>query len=218
MLSSPESILLTDADQQTLLDVAEQSIEIGLETRRIMEPEVASYSEDLRHVQSSFVTLRLQEQLRGSAGSIEATVPLISDVSCNASRAAFNNGRFPSLNQAEFDDLIIQITVLSPLRHLITRSFGDVIAYIQPGVDGVVLRLGGHVATFLPDVWETLQDPVEFFRHLRLKAGLDPDRWSPRIRVSTYRTQRMIRSRRQSRASRPSASSTQPVDSMAEVT
>ncbi|TWT76454.1 hypothetical protein CA13_69480 [Planctomycetes bacterium CA13] len=184
---------LSELDQQTLLDVAANSIEIGLETRRIMEPDLSAYSEDLRHVQSSYVTLHVNEQLRGCIGSLDASDPLVTDVSHNACRAAFNNGRFAAVRQEEFPRLTIQITVLSPLKHLITRTFGDVIGHIQPGVDGVVLRLGDHSATFLPDVWETLQDPVEFFRHLRLKAGLDPDRWSPRIRVSTYTTQRFAR-------------------------
>ncbi|WP_197171967.1 AmmeMemoRadiSam system protein A [Novipirellula aureliae] len=190
---SVEQSRLPKSDRERLLDVAEQSIAAGLQTRRIVEPELVSYSDALRHVQASFVTLRTDEQLRGCVGSVEASDPLVFDVSHNAFRAAFNNGRYPALTEAEFPSLTIQVTVLSPLKHLITRSLGDVIAKIQPGVDGVVLRLGRRHAMFLPEIWETLQDPVELFRHLRLKAGLPPERWSPRIRVSTFQTQRFSR-------------------------
>lgn len=64
---------------------------------------------------------------------------------------------------------------------------------IQHGLEG------SRVATFLPSVWETLQDPEEFFRHLRLKAGLDPDHWQPGTKVSTYTTQCFSRGPRHER-------------------
>jgi len=193
MQMNVEPVRLHKSDRKTLLEVAEQSIAVGLQTRRIIKPELMSYSDPLRHVQASFVTLRTESQLRGCVGSVEASDPLVMDVGHNAFCAAFNNGRYPALTEAEFPNLTIQVTVLSPLKHLITRSLGDVFAQIHPGVDGVVLRLGRQHGMFLPEVWETLQDPVEFFRHLRLKAGLPPERWSPRIRVSTFQTQRFSR-------------------------
>lgn len=38
--------------------------------------------------------------------------------------------------------------------------------------DGVVLRGGGRRATYLPQVWESLDDKREFLTSLKSKAGL----------------------------------------------
>jgi AMMECR1 domain-containing protein len=42
---------------------------------------------------------------------------------------------------------------------------------------GVVILDGFRRATFLPQVWEKILDPVEFLEHLCLKMGGSPDLW-----------------------------------------
>ena len=41
-------------------------------------------------------------------------------------------------------------------------------------------------ATFLPQVWENLPDPVDFLAELRRKAGLPARFWHPDLRLSRY--------------------------------
>jgi AMMECR1 domain-containing protein len=48
---------------------------------------------------------------------------------------------------------------------------------LQPHKDGVVLKIGLHSATFLPQVWEQLPDKVGFLDHLSQKAGGAPSDW-----------------------------------------
>jgi AmmeMemoRadiSam system protein A len=193
MLSTENDQSVSETDQQILLDVAQESIKFALATGRAMEPVMVAYSEDLCRIGASFVTLRIQEQLRGCIGSIRAVWPLVIDVSRNAYEAAFGDPRFPPLRDDEFPETSIHVSVLSPQRMLEARNLADVLAEVRPGVDGVMIRCGKRVATFLPDVWQTLPEPDEFFRQLRLKAGLDPKAWSPEIQVSTYTTQKLIR-------------------------
>jgi AMMECR1 domain-containing protein len=58
---------------------------------------------------------------------------------------------------------------------------------LQPGKDGVVLKLDGRGATFLPQVWEQLPDKVEFLNHLSEKAGCAPGEWRGKgVSVSIY--------------------------------
>jgi uncharacterized protein len=57
---------------------------------------------------------------------------------------------------------------------------------LQAAREGVLLEVGGHRSTFLPQVWDQLPDAREFLRHLKAKAGLSPDFWSPDLRVSRY--------------------------------
>ena len=199
MSSTINDQILRPADQKTLLDVAEQSIERALETRCMGQLDAGSYSARLQQVQSSFVTLRIGDELRGCVGSIEAKDPLVVDVASNAFRAAFQDVRFPALCLEEFLYLSFHISVLSPMLLRPTRSLADAIGQVRPGIHGVLLRLGSRVATFLPGVWETLPDPEQFFGHLRRKAGLDPDRWQPGIQVWTYTTQQFSRGPRSDR-------------------
>ena len=58
----------------------------------------------------------------------------------------------------------------------------ELLAALRPGVDGLILEDGGRRALFLPQVWEQLSDPVDFVTHLKLKAGLPRDHWSPGMR------------------------------------
>jgi AMMECR1 domain-containing protein len=57
---------------------------------------------------------------------------------------------------------------------------------IRPGVDGVILQLANHQATFLPSVWEELPVFELFFAHLCLKAGLSGDCLSYHPVIYTY--------------------------------
>jgi AMMECR1 domain-containing protein len=57
---------------------------------------------------------------------------------------------------------------------------------VRPGVDGVILAWNGHRATFLPQVWEQLPTPREFFAHLKRKAGLGENFWADDVRLARY--------------------------------
>jgi AMMECR1 domain-containing protein len=58
---------------------------------------------------------------------------------------------------------------------------------LQPRKDGVVLKIGLHGATFLPQVWEQIPDKVEFLNHLAQKAGCAPSDWRGKdVTVSIY--------------------------------
>lgn len=139
---------------------------------------------------ATFVTLTLQGQLRGCIGSLEAHRSLIDDVRQNAVASAFRDPRFTPLSKAEFAEVTIEVSLLSkpePVRHC---SEEDALAQLTPGRDGVILELGHHRATYLPQVWVQLPDPSIFVRHLKEKAGLPADFWSDDVRLSRYTVQK----------------------------
>ncbi len=119
-----------------------------------------------------FVTINERSSLRGCIGSLVAHRPLIDDIIENAKAAAFGDPRFPPLRPEEFDQIIIEISLLSEPKPLPYTDIEDLRQKIVPGRDGVVLKLDGRQATFLPQVWEDLPDFDQFFAHLCLKAGL----------------------------------------------
>lgn len=143
----------------------------------------------LREQRSCFVTLNRGGALRGCIGHLEAVQPLVLDVVENAYSAAFRDPRFSPLGQDELTGLQVHVSVLSPPVRVEFSSQQALIAKLRPGVDGLILQEGRHRGTFLPSVWESLPDPVDFLRHLKTKAGLAPDYWSEGIEIFRYETE-----------------------------
>jgi len=135
---------------------------------------------------ASFVTLTRQGALRGCIGTLEAHRPLGLDVRENALAAAFRDPRFMPLARAEFDDIRVEVSVLSPTEALTVASEEHALETLRPHIDGVVLEYRHHRGTFLPQVWEQLPEPAEFLAHLKRKAGLPVDFWADAVRLSRY--------------------------------
>jgi AmmeMemoRadiSam system protein A len=141
----------------------------------------------LRAPGACFVTLTRQGRLRGCIGSVRARRPLADDVRANARAAALSDPRFPPLAAAELPTTRVEVSLLSPASPLPVASEEEALAALRPGIDGIILDAGGDAhATFLPQVWEHLPAPRDFLAHLKHKAGLPPDFWSPALRLQRY--------------------------------
>jgi AmmeMemoRadiSam system protein A len=176
----------TDADRETLLQVARNAIGHGLRRGIPASIEPETYSTSLREKAASFVTLKCEGSLRGCIGTLQAIRALVDDVNENAYAAAFRDPRFPPLSDRELNGLQISISVLSAPEPLSFRSEVDLVDQLRAGVDGLILEEGRNRGTFLPAVWEALPDPTAFLRQLKMKAGLHPDYWSETLRVYRY--------------------------------
>jgi AmmeMemoRadiSam system protein A len=95
----------------------------------------------------------------------------------NARNAALHDPRFPPLHSQEADRARIEISILSEPRLLEFGSPDELLGKLVPGESGVILRVGGRMATFLPQVWSQIPDPVRFMEHLALKAGCPAEAW-----------------------------------------
>jgi AmmeMemoRadiSam system protein A len=178
----------TQKEQDLLLTVANDSIEHGLRTGVAKTVDVRDFPEKLQAQRASFVTLHKQDELRGCIGTLSAIRPLVDDVSHNAFAAAFEDPRFPPLMRNELAALTLSISILSTPEPLEISSEQDLLKKIRPGIDGLILSEGYRRGTFLPSVWESLPDPVQFVQHLKIKAGLPADYWSDRIKIEKYVT------------------------------
>jgi len=136
-----------------------------------------------------FVTLTEDEDLRGCIGSLEAKQELWKDVMDNAVNAGFHDPRFPELEEDEFDDIKIEISVLSEAEKLGYKDEEDLLRKIDNKM-GIILKKGFNSATFLPQVWEQLTDKQAFLEQLCLKAGLFEDDWK-NADISFYRVEKI---------------------------
>nr|WP_242464463.1 AmmeMemoRadiSam system protein A [Halorhodospira abdelmalekii] len=129
-----------------------------------------------------------ENELRGCMGTLLAKQPLIESALSAALEAALADPRFPPVQRAELDTLAIKVAVLSEPEPLLVNSQQELLNALRPGEDGLILRDGLRRATFLPAVWESLPDPLDFVTHLKAKASLPPNHWSPTLQVARYRS------------------------------
>ncbi|PAU80414.1 AMMECR1 domain-containing protein [Halovibrio salipaludis] len=188
-MSSTDSAM-TPEYRSMLLTLARDSIRQGFETGRPLPVNPAQWPEGLQREGASFVTLKRPDgSLRGCIGTLEARQPLVTDVAEHAHAAAFRDPRFQPLAAHELEEVHLELSILSRPEPLPVASEAELLAALQPGEDGLILEDGVHRGTFLPAVWESLPEPVDFVRQLKRKAGLPSDYWSPSLTIKRYRTE-----------------------------
>ncbi len=120
----------------------------------------------------AFVTLLLDNDLRGCIGYITSDMTVF-DTVCDAARqAAVNDPRFYPLTEDELPRINIEISILSPLTPI--SSYDQ----IQLGVHGLVLEEQHNHGLLLPQVAvENHFDVPKFLSALCEKAGLNSYAW-----------------------------------------
>jgi len=169
-----------------LLAKASIAVSLGLESNFDLSKARENYP-ILNENRAVFVTLReSNNQLRGCIGSLIAHRELYKDIIANAKSSAFNDSRFKPLNQEEFKNINIEVSLLSKPLKVKYKSINDLKSQIRPNIDGVILELNNNRATYLPSVWEELSNFDEFFSYLCKKANLDSNCLENHPTISTY--------------------------------
>ena len=119
-----------------------------------------------------FVTLKLNGNLRGCIGNIVSQKPLWRSVAEMSKASAFEDYRFSPLAPEEYQNIEIEISVLSPPVEIF--NFNE----IEIGKHGIIISHGFNRGLFLPQV------PVEqgwnldqYLSYGCRKAGLPMDFW-----------------------------------------
>ena len=93
-----------------------------------------------------FVTVTVEEELRGCLGTVRGDGELLVAAGRYAAEAATLDPRFRPVREAELPRLRLEISVLTPPAPV------DDIASVQAGRHGVVVRHAGCVGVLLPQV------------------------------------------------------------------
>jgi AmmeMemoRadiSam system protein A len=184
---------LGTADLDELFEIAEAAIMRGLRGGTPRQPRADELPGPLRQPVNAFVTLVVDGALNGCIGGIDGKQPLGAAVAHHAWAAAFTDPRLPALRPADYEHLVIEISLLSPLEPLAARTREELLAGLRPHVDGLVLETGARRGLFLPVVWEQLLDRGDFVDHLLLKAGLPARSWPPSIAAWRFTAMRYSR-------------------------
>jgi AmmeMemoRadiSam system protein A len=188
---------------QALLVLARHAIAEKLDIKNdgLYHPDLEKFLEDdvFHQKRGTFVTLHINDHLRGCIGSLEPVETLRDGVARNAVNAAFKDTRFAQLSKSEFDKIDIEISILTQPEKLVYSDAADLVQKIRPGIDGVIVKKGWSKATFLPQVWDQVPEPEIFLSHLCLKAGLSKNEWkNERLEIMTYQVQSFEENKQQS--------------------
>jgi len=181
---------LTAEERRTLLEIARRSLELAVRGEKLPPLDDAALTKALREHGASFVTLTLHGDLRGCIGALEPYQALALDVREHAIAAGLEDPRFPPVRPKELAELKIEVSRLTRPTRLEYKDAADLLARLNPPVDGVILRDGWQRATFLPQVWEKLPDKADFLDNLCSKMGSAADTWRRKhLEVLTYQVE-----------------------------
>jgi AmmeMemoRadiSam system protein A len=176
-----EEILNKD-QRMFLLDLARRTIEFYLERGKPLKEK--SGDPLLLEKRGAFVTLKVDNELRGCIGYPLPHKSLIETVIDCAIAAASQDFRFPSIKKEELSRLNIEISVLT-----LPRKIKDV-SEIQVGEHGIILSKGANKGLLLPQVpVEWGWDLETYLNHGCLKAGLPEDEWKKGATIEIFSAQ-----------------------------
>lgn len=133
-------------------------------------------NDELNEKKACFITIKTwKKSLRWCIWSIFAHRVLYKDIISNAKSAAFSDPRFSPLTKQEFDDLFLEITILTPLEEKKFENIEWLFFYLNEKKPWLVLSLLDKEATFLPSVWNEINHPLDFITHLIYKAWITDD-------------------------------------------
>ena len=165
--------------RRELLQIARRSIARRLAGEAPPEVRERPHADDPER--GVFVTLKIEEELRGCIGTLSAEEGVPKTVSDFALQAGFHDPRFPPLEPEELPMIRIEISLLSPPR-LVRPE--DVVV----GRDGLILEMGNRRGLLLPQVArEANFGREEFLAALCHKAGLPAGAWTdPRVKLYAF--------------------------------
>ncbi len=172
--------LLSTEEGSLLVETARQAIKHHLDGKDFDTTNRAN--SELSIQRGVFVTLFDQAAGRGMRGCIGNPFPktsLLNETARCAVEAATMDPRFAPVRQDEFlRRVTVEVTVLSPLEHIVVKSPLDLPLNIKVGRDGLFVDGVGTRGLLLPQVAvDEGFDEEEFLNECCLKAGLMPDAW-----------------------------------------
>ncbi len=173
--------MVKDEWGELLVRLARKAVEEYVRRRKTIEPPEDTPPE-LREKMGVFVTLNNrhappQMALRGCIGFPLPIYPLVEATINAAIYAAVDDPRFPPVRESELDDLVLEVSVLTPPEPVESPP-EERPKKIKVGRDGLIVEKGIYSGLLLPQVpIEWGWDEEEFLVQTCWKAGLPPDCW-----------------------------------------
>lgn len=170
-------MIYTVDDGKALINLARHSIKSVLDNN--YNPEMGiKLVKNYKNKQGVFVTLHINGELRGCVGFIQPIYTLYEGTIKASKLAAFDDPRFPPLTREEYNDIQIELSILTPPEEITVNYPEDYLKKIKVCRDGLIIDNGFLNGCLLPQVpGEWSWNELEFLEHTCMKAGLHKDTW-----------------------------------------
>jgi len=170
-------IQLSDSDGVFLVKTARMAVTEFLSNGKKMKLE-SEYEEKFSFNSGVFVTLNNSDGLRGCIGFPMPDKKLSHGIIDAAISAATEDPRFLPVKTNELNDIVFEVTVLTPPIEIDVFDPMEYLKKIKVGRDGLIIRHSFSSGLLLPQVpVEYSWNVEEFLQHTCEKAGLTKDTW-----------------------------------------
>jgi uncharacterized protein (TIGR00296 family) len=175
------SFQLTFEEGKFLVNLARQAVTEYLENGNVLQVP-KDISSKLVKKCGVFVTLNRvyegEKRLRGCIGLPYPTTPLSQAVIEAALSAATHDPRFHRVTPEELENIVFEVSVLTPPERVEVEKTTDYPHKIKVGRDGLIVERSYCEGLLLPQVPVELRwSEEEFLCQCSMKAGLPPDSW-----------------------------------------
>ena len=183
----PEDTQLSDSDGVFLVKTARMAVTEFLSNGKRMKLE----SEDEKKFSFNsgvFVTLNNADGLRGCIGFPMPDKKLSHGIIDAAIAAATEDPRFSPVKINELNDIMFEVTVLTPPVEITVTDPMEYLEKIKVGRDGLIISNSFSSGLLLPQVpVEYGWNVEEFLQHTCEKAGLEKDVWkNEKVKIEKF--------------------------------
>ena len=183
----PEDTQLSDSDGVFLVKTARMAVTEFLSNGKRMKLE----SEDEKKFSFNsgvFVTLNNADGLRGCIGFPMPDKKLSHGIIDAAIAAATEDPRFSPVKLNELNDIVFEVTVLTPPVEITVNDPMEYLEKIKVGRDGLIISNSFSSGLLLPQVpVEYGWNVEEFLQHTCEKAGLEKDVWkNEKVKIEKF--------------------------------
>ena len=172
---------LTDQEGKFLIQLARNTVTKYLENGITLKPPEDT-PKKLYEQCGVFITISSiqngEKALRGCIGYPYPTIPLVEAVIDIAINASTQDPRFEPMTTEEIDNVVFEVSILTPPELVSVSNPKDYINKIKVGEDGLIIERGYRKGLLLPQVpteWGWCEE--EFLCQCCMKAGLPLDSW-----------------------------------------
>ncbi len=168
-----QEYVLDKTERDLLLKISRESLDLYLKSGKYPDYSTKEFSASLKVRTGVFVSIYVEDALRGCIGRMSSDLPLYNLVQKMTIAAATKDTRFKLVKDSDLKNSRIEVSVLTPMIRI------KDISAIELGKHGIFIKEGYHSGTFLPQVGENSRWTVEeFLGHCsRDKAGIGWDGW-----------------------------------------
>ena len=183
----PEDTQLSDSDGVFLVKTARMAVTEFLSTGKKMKLE-SEREKKFSFNSGVFVTLNNADGLRGCIGFPMPDKKLSHGIIDAAIAAATEDPRFSPVKTNELNDIVFEVTVLTPPVEITVTDPMEYLEKIKVGRDGLIIRNSFSSGLLLPQVpVEYGWNVEEFLQHTCEKAGLEKDTWkNEKVKIEKF--------------------------------